>query len=132
MKLLVDHNLSHRIATALHAVFEPEHEVVALKAKFGRSNLSDEEWIEALGKEGSWSVLSGDRNIARKQPSRELFTQAGLVGFFVSPALAKLPVHRQCARFMTLLPVMADLSRLTSAGLYEIPQKSERFRQITR
>ena len=81
MKLLVDHNLPPRLASALHIIFEPHHEIVALREKFGRSDLTDEEWIVRLGREGGWAVLSKDMNIAKKKPSRDLFIGAGLVGF---------------------------------------------------
>jgi hypothetical protein len=69
VKLLIDHNLPPRLAVALHTIFEPEHEIVSLWTKFGRHNLKDEDWIPALGEEGSWAVLSADLNIARKRPS---------------------------------------------------------------
>ena len=43
MKLLVDHNLSPRIARCLQALFE-EHEIVALRDKFP-PNTDDADWI---------------------------------------------------------------------------------------
>jgi PIN like domain len=104
VKLLVDHNLPPRLALALHALFQPEDEVISLKSKFGRSNLKDEEWIGSLGREGGWAVLSADMAIAKKKPSRDLFMSAGLVGFFLSPAMQKWQLNRQCARVMLIWP----------------------------
>jgi hypothetical protein len=72
VKLLVDHNLPPRLASALNVIFEPDHRIVALRDHFRRSDLKDEDWIPALGREGDWAVLSADMNIARKRPSREL------------------------------------------------------------
>ena len=43
MKLLVDENLPPRLASALHVLFEPEHQITALRTKFNRPNVSDEE-----------------------------------------------------------------------------------------
>ena len=60
MKLLVDHNLPARLAVALDTIFQPDHQIVALKDKFGRSNLTDEDWITELGREGGWAVLHRD------------------------------------------------------------------------
>ena len=80
MKLLVDHNLPPRLAEALNIIFAPNDDIVALRVKFGRSDVADEVWIPVLGKEGGWAVLSADMNIARKKPSRELFIKAGLGG----------------------------------------------------
>ncbi len=69
MKLLVDHNLPPRLAVALNLIFTPEDTVVAISDKFGRSDLRDEDWIPALGREGGWAVLSADMNIARYRGS---------------------------------------------------------------
>lgn len=132
MKLLVDHNLPPRLATALHTIFFPDDEIVALREKFGRSNLADETWISELGKEGGWAVLSADMNIARKKPSRELFIRAGLVGFFLSPALQKLPLHRQAARVLTIWPQMSSHMKTTANGVFEVPMTGTKFRTIGR
>ena len=132
MRLLVDHNLPPRLATALHAIFEPQHEVRSLREKFGRSDLSDEEWIGRLGEEGRWSVLSADRNIAKKRPSRDAFLRAGLVGFFFSPAMQKWPLPRQTARILTMWPEMAILDRAVASGVFEVPASGMKFRQIGR
>lgn len=131
MKLLVDHNLPSRLAQALDLIF-PSDEIVALRSKFGRSDLADEEWIPALGKEGGWAVLSADMNIARKKPSRELFIRAGLVGFFMSSSLQKLPLHKQAARVLTIWPQMTSHMMTTANGVFELPISGTKFRTIGR
>lgn len=132
MKLLVDHNLPPRLALALNEIFKPEHTIIALREKFGRSNLRDEEWIPQLGQEGGWAVLSADLNIARKKPSRELFVRAGLVGFFFSPAMQKWPLHRQAARVLTIWPQMISHLNTTANGVFEMPASGGKFRTIGR
>lgn len=132
MKLLVDHNLPPRLAAALHTIFEPTHEIVALRSKFGRSDLKDEEWIGALGKEGGWAVLSADMAIAKKKPSRDLFLGAGLVGFFFSPAMQKWPLNRQAARVLVIWQDMVTLKGAVASGVYEMPASGGKFRQIGR
>lgn len=132
MKLLVDHNLPPRLAQALHIIFEPDHEIVALGRKFGRHNLKDEEWIPALGREGGWAIISADMNIARKRPSRELFIRAGLVGFFFSPAMQKWPLSRQAARVLTIWPQMISHLGTTANGVFEMPARGNKFRSIGR
>src|SRR3546814_13486053 len=77
-----------------------EHHVVHIRDKFGTGSLPDAEWIERLGKEGGWSVLSGDRRIAKQKPSRELFLRAGLIGFFPLPAVMQLKLHGMTARIL--------------------------------
>lgn len=74
MKVLLDHNLPPRLAVALNTIFEPEDEVISLKEKFGRSDLSDADWITKLGAEGGWAVLSADMRIAKKKQGLSAFS----------------------------------------------------------
>lgn len=132
MKLLVDNDLPPRLAKALNVIFAPDHEITALREKFGRSNLKDEEWIPKLGAEGGWAVLSADMNIARKRPSRQLFVGAGLVGFFFSPSLQKAPLNLQAARVLTIWPQMVSHMKTTANGVFEVPVRGRKFRSIGR
>ena len=132
VKLLVDHNLPPKLARALHLIWEPEHEIVALREKFGRSDLTDEAWITALGREGGWAVLSADMNIAKKRPSRDAFLSAGLVGFFFGSTMQKWPLHRQAARILTIWPQMVAQMRTNANGCFEVPAKASQFRTIGR
>jgi PIN domain-containing protein len=132
VKLLVDNDLPPRLAEALTVIFAPDHEISALREKFGRSNLKDEEWIPKLGAEGGWAVLSADMNIARKRPSRQLFVGAGLVGFFFSPSLQKAPLNLQAARVLTIWPQMVSHMKTTANGVFEVPTSGRKFRSIGR
>jgi hypothetical protein len=132
VKLLVDNNLPPRLALALNVIFEPEHEVAALRQKFGRSDLKDEDWIPVLGGEEGWAVLTADMNIARKKPSRDLFIRAGLVGFFFSASMQRWPLHRQAARVLTIWPQMVAHMTTTANGVFELPASGSKFRTIGR
>ena len=132
MKLLVDNNLPPRLASALNLIFAPDDSVVAIGEKFGRTDLKDEEWIPALGREGGWAVLSADLNIARKKPSRELFVRAGLVGFFLSSSMQKWPLPRQAARVLILWPQLTSHMKTTANGVFEMPASGTKFRTIGR
>ena len=105
--------------------------MVALRDKFDRPGVQDAEWIEALGREGGWTVLSGDLRIARQRPSRELFLRSKLVGFFPLPAVMDLPLHRKAARILTVWPNMIDLVGVTERGVFELSIRATKFRQIT-
>lgn len=130
---MVDNDLPPRLARALNIIFEADgDEIVALREKYGRSNLKDHEWIEDLGREGGWAVLSADFRIAKQRPSRELFIGAGLVGFFFPRTLQKAPLHKQAARVMNLWPAIRDQVRLNANGCFEIPASGQKFRQIGR
>jgi hypothetical protein len=127
VKLLVDNNLPPRLARGLGAFFEGVHTVVHIREKFGTGSLKDEEWIELLGKEGRWCVLTGDRNIAKKRPSRQLFLSSGLIGFFLAPSVSKWPTERLGARLLILWPVMVGISESVSSGCYEIGATGDRL-----
>ena len=61
MKLLFDHNLSPKVARAINELVRDDlSQAVPLRAKFPLDAV-DTFWIEQLGKEGGWSVISGDR-----------------------------------------------------------------------
>lgn len=125
MKLLVDNNLPPRLGRGLAALFEGEHHVIHIRDKFGTGSLPDVEWIERLGKEGGWSVLSGDRRIAKQKPSRELFLRAGLVGFFPLPAVMELKLHDMTARILFAWPAMTIVSETIAQGCFELPVKGK-------
>ncbi|MEH3122432.1 MAG: hypothetical protein PGN16_10720 [Sphingomonas phyllosphaerae] len=130
MKLLVDNCMSYRLAEGLAGIFQSQHEIVHIKAKFGTGSLPDAAWIEQLGKEGGWSVLSGDIRIAKKVPSRELFLRSKLVGFFPLTAVLDLPVHRQAARILTLWATMESVTNTVASGCFEVGIKSTLLKQI--
>lgn len=133
MKVMVDNDLPPRLATVLHTIFEEEgDEIVALRHKFGRSNLKDEEWIPALGADGRWAVISADQRIAKRRPSRELFVRNGLVGFFFAPALQKSPLHKQAARLLTLWPQIRAQHSLAANGCFAVPISGSKFHSIGR
>ena len=130
MKLLVDNNLAPRLGRGLGALFDGIHEVVHIRDKFGTGSMPDEAWIEALGKEGGWSVLSGDRRIATKRPSRELFLKSNLIGFFPLPAVTRLPLTAMTARVLTIWPVIVTTAGAMDRGCFEVGIKSSRLRPI--
>lgn len=131
MKLLVDNNLSPKLARGLAALFDGEHDVIHIREKFGTGGLPDEEWIEHLGREGGWCVLSGDRRIATRKPSRDLFLRSNLIGFFLLPAVLDLPVHRQAGRLLALWSVFEAVSKTTSRACYDVGIKGDRLRQTS-
>lgn len=131
MKLFVDNNLPPRLARGLGALFAGIHVVEHVRDKFGSGSLTDEDWIARLGDEGGWSVLSGDRNIARKRPSREAFLRAGLIGFFPLPAVMNLPLHRQAARVLAMWPVLETTSSAIERGCFDLGISGSKLRQIT-
>lgn len=130
MKLLIDNNLAPALGRGLDALFAGQHHVQHIKDKFGTGSLPDAQWIEVLGREGGWCVLSGDRRIATRKPSRELFLRAGLIGFFPLPAVMKLPLHRQAARILIIWPAMEAAVGAIERGCFDLGITGSRLRQI--
>ncbi len=128
---MVDNNLAPALGRGLGALFQGRHTVQHIRDKFSTGSLPDEEWIAALGKEGGWCVLSGDRKIATKRPSRELFLRSNLIGFFPLRAVTDLPLHKQAARILNVWSAMEATEAAMDRGCFEIGIKGERFRPIS-
>lgn len=131
MKLLVDNNLPPRLGRGFGALFAGLHTVEHIRDKFGTGSLTDEEWIKRLGDEGGWCVLSGDRNIARKRPSRDAFLRANLIGFFPLPAVMSMALHDQAARILRLWPTMVATAEAIERGCFDLGVKGTKLGQIT-
>jgi hypothetical protein len=130
VKVLLDHNLSPRLARALNELFGEHHEVVSLREKFP-PNTSDTDWIAALSAEGGWVVVSGDRSIARTRAEYEAFRASKLLGFFLSRSLQKATVQTQMSRLLQLWDGMEALSKTARSGsMFELPMKSARIKKL--
>jgi hypothetical protein len=130
LKVLIDHNISPRIARAIHVLVEPEDIVVALGERFP-IDVTDLKWITALGDEGGWAVISGDRRISRNKAEREAWRSSRLTGFFLSRGLQKTPVLKLAARLLLLWDIMrAQLALVEAGAIFELPIRSNRLRQI--
>ncbi len=81
MKFFFDNNLPPRLVRAINAL-EGEHgnTVVHLKDKFDQA-ISDEEWMNALGDEGEWVVLTHDASIKRNPHELAALEESGLTVF---------------------------------------------------
>lgn len=130
MRLFIDNNLPPALARGLSVLFAGDHEVVCHRDKYGETNVKDEEWISALGTEGGWVVLSGDLNIARKRPQRELFLRSNLVGFFPKAAVMELPLARKASRILFVWDRMERISLDVRPGVFELQIKGEQFRAM--
>jgi hypothetical protein len=130
VKVLIDENLPPALAKALHALFNGDHEVVHLRARFG-PGVSDREWIEELSAEGLWIVISGDRRITRNRVEYAAFRKSRLVGFFLSKGLYKAPLIKQMERILALWGAIEAQSGLVAGGaMFLLPMKSTKLEQL--
>ncbi len=96
-----------------------------MRELFG-AGVTDQEWIEKLGQDGTWVVLSGDRRITRNRAEANAFRQSKLVGFFLAAGLCKSPLHRQASRITFLWEDIITLAGHVGGGsMFEIPMKSK-------
>ena len=130
MKVFIDNNLPPDLARGLNALFSNDHEVICHRDKFGKTHVADEEWISALGAEGGWVVVSGELNIARKRPSRELFLRSQLVGFFPRSSVMELPLAKKASRILYVWDRMERIAQDVRPGMFELPQRGEKFSSL--
>ena len=130
MKILIDHNISFRIARALNELFHPDHEIFALRDKFA-TNTPDEQWIKALSEEGRWIVISGDRRITRNRAEYSAFQNSNLLGFFLARGLQRASVAKQMERILALWNNIETLEDTVQGGaMFELQMKSSRIGQL--
>jgi hypothetical protein len=120
LKLLLDHNLSPKLARALAALFAPEHQIVPLRDAFS-PEVSDLHWITALDREGGWAVLTRDLRIRTRPHEKAAMDRARIVFFFLTGAWRKFTVEETAARLIRLVPKMAAQTDLADRGRFELP-----------
>jgi hypothetical protein len=119
LKLLLDHNLSPRLAKALAVLFV-DHEIVALRDKFPQ-DATDIDWIAALDREGGWAVLTKDLRIRQRPHERAALDRSRIVYFFLAGAWMKCTVEETAAHLIRLIPKMAAQTDLADRGRFELP-----------
>ncbi|MDB5541864.1 MAG: hypothetical protein JWQ89_3591 [Devosia sp.] len=132
MKLLIDNNLSPKVARAIHQLIVGDGDLaVPLRDKFDHS-ISDLDWIAALATEGGWSVVSGDHRITKNRIERAAWLQTNLIGFFLEPSLARLDPLNQTARLIFWIPILRrQLSLIRGPALFALPLKAtSKLRQL--
>lgn len=120
MKLFLDNNLAPRMARSLHALFDGEHHIVALRDMF-RKSASDVEWITALDHDGGWAALTRDLHIRTRPHERAVLDRARIVFFFLAGAWQSFSVEETAARRIRLVPKMAAQTDLAERGRFELP-----------
>jgi len=120
LKLLLDHNLSPRLARCLQALFDDDHPIVALREKFS-ADAADVEWIAALSQEGGWAVLTKDLRIRTRPHGKAALDRSRIVYFFLSGSWGKITVDETAARLIRLVPKMAAQTELADRGRFELP-----------
>lgn len=122
MRFFFDNNLPPQLASAIHELVIPDgHSVVHLRKRFP-ANISDKDWIEALGREGDWTIVSGDLRIWKNPHEKEAWRMSGLTVFFLMKSWAKQKLWEKAWRLVRWWPRIVEMAEIVEAGAaYEIP-----------
>lgn len=116
MKFMLDHNLAPGLARALHELCKVDgHSVVALRDKFPE-NATDEAWVRALGQEGGWAVVSGDRTIFQTEAAKRAWQEVRLPIFFLAKGWSNLTYWPKAAKLIQYWPTILSFSTNVRAG----------------
>jgi len=83
--------------------------------------MPDVEWLQKLGEEGDWVVISGDVRIARSAHERAAWHQSGLTVFFLKPGWTNIPPLEQHSKLShCLLAIMEHAERAKSGSGFTV------------
>ncbi len=122
MRFFFDNHLSPFLAQAVHQLIEPDgHQVTHLRRKFP-SDTDDENWVEVLGNEGDWIIISGDIGILRKRHTREVWKRAKLTMFVFAKGFTNRKFWEQNVIVIRCWPHIMDMASGVAAGApYKVP-----------
>lgn len=120
MKLLLDNNLAPRIARSLSALYDGEHEIIALRDRF-RADTADVDWINKLSDEGGWAVLTQDLHIRTRPHERAALDKANIVFFFLASGWKTFKTEEATVRIIRSMSKIAAQVKLTESGRFELP-----------
>jgi len=127
---MFDENMPPRIAKALNAFFENEHDIVHMRDKF-RAGIKDIEWINELSADGDWVIISQDRAITRSKVEYAAFKRSKLIGFFLSRSLEKEKLIKKLERILVLWPTIEKQVTMVKPGaVFELPMKTTKLKQL--
>ena len=130
MKVMVDENLPPPLARALAALFVGQHEVVHLRERFGQK-VQDVDWLTALNREGSWVILSADRQITKNKTEQRVFRNSKHIGFFFAPGLQRASILKKKQRLMVVWDTIEKQVPLVKGGsMFEIQMKGNQLKPI--
>lgn len=130
MKFFLDNTLPPKFAKAINALETPVNRVVHLTEKFP-ANAPDIVWIQILGKEGKWTIISGDLRISKNPHERRAWQSAKLTTFFLK-GWTQQPFWIQASRLIHWWPdIVEQASRVAAGAAFIVPFKySGRFEQL--
>ena len=138
MKFFLDNNISHRLAKALlvldDRVERGDWTVQHLKDCF-EPQTEDGTWLEKLGHEGEWIVISGDIRISRNPTERAAWRESSLTAFFFASQYPEKKIWSQVTHFLRWWPNITREARehreAPEGSGYVIPMQGKKWKIIT-
>ncbi len=133
MKFFFDNNISPYLAKAIHELSQPHGTTVLhLRDRYDAAT-ADNTWIEQLGKEGGWSIVSHDR-FSKNNLEKEALRQSALVAFVLSKGWANQKEWDKAWQLVRWWPrIMAQAALIEGGAVFEVPVRFSgkgKFRQI--
>ncbi len=134
----MDNNLPPALARALNALsankFSDLEQVIALREKLP-PDTSDVTWIQMLGQEGGWFILSADQFRKHGDLERKALRQSGLIVFCLSKQWSSHHYWEHSANLLRWWPhIVEQAERLQGGAAFRVPWKlsggKPKFEQI--
>lgn len=130
MKFFLDSNISPKVARALNHLLGPNHSAHHLKEQFA-PNTPDEVWMNDLGKQSGWVILSGDSAISRNPHEVKAWREAGHPIFFLKHAWMNLDGWEQASKLFHRFPEGLRLAEKAKPGDgFMVPVRGEKIEKI--
>lgn len=130
MKFFFDNCISPKIASAIRELSIKATRVEHLRDRFDPST-PDDVWLAQLGREGGWTIISGDPRISKGRAERAAWRAAGLTAFFFSDGFAGKKLWVQASLAVAWWDNIEQQTELVAPGAgFLIPLKGNKLKQI--
>jgi len=132
VRFFLDNDLSLNLARALAALAADKYEVKHLRDKFP-ADVTDQDWLLTLGREGDWVIVSGDVRITKSRLTRQVWLESGLTAFFLEKGWTGLRFWEQAWRLVRWWPaIMKQAERAKSHAAWLVAVNySGRFKPVS-
>ncbi|CAM3878917.1 hypothetical protein [Bordetella tumulicola] len=134
MKFFFDNNLSPYLAAGIRELSKGSRgiasEIIHLKEKFPPAT-PDHEWIQPLGREGGWAVISQD-GLRKNDLEREALRKSGLMVFVLSKQWSDHKYWDKAQNLVRWWPSIEDyVIRIQGGAAVRVPWRMNgKFEQI--
>jgi hypothetical protein len=132
VKFFFDNCLPPSLAHALKLLAAKDgHEIQHLRDQFPPAT-TDVEWINKLGADGEWVIVSGDLRISRSKHERAAWLQSHLTSFFLAKGWMNISFWEQAWKLIRWFPDIVKQAGMVKPGAgFEVPVKyNGQFKQI--